>query len=421
MSEYIELDLMSDPDALAEEGFDFLATVIPGYTTRPGNIETVLTEANAQIGADVVEQVSQVPPILFSYFGQAFLGLPMREALPAVATAAITFAPESQAMQIDDGWQLLVPNPSGIDVAFTTDDPLLAPAGGGVVTVGITAMDPGMAGNGSFGIAEPIEQVEWVTLIEVTVPAINGSDEESDDDYLNRLSEALSIYAPRPILAVDHATMARQVEGVGKTTALDLYQPGTDDQPVNSGTWVGAGPANPVNAGAGVYGVERCVTTVILDEQGNPPSQALKQSVFNLLDQSREVNFYVYVIGPSTHMVDVTVTVVAYPNYSLAAVKENAENALREWLANWTGASVAGTGGTSWVNDTKLRINEVIDYVNRADGVWYAESPTDVTFAVDGAAPVSTDVVLTGPAPLPIAGNIVVTVKAPPSSSGTTA
>lgn len=64
MAEYVELPLIDDADALVELGIDYLQQTVDGYTSRPGNVETILLEANGQIGAEVVAQASVVAPII---------------------------------------------------------------------------------------------------------------------------------------------------------------------------------------------------------------------------------------------------------------------------------------------------------------------------------------------------------------------
>ena len=83
-----------------------------------------------------------------------------------------------------------------------------------------------------------------------------GADEESPDDYLDRLTEPLRMVALRPILPQDFAILALQNEGVGRAVALNLYDPAT-------GTWDN----------------ERTVTLILADADGMPLGDELKQQV----------------------------------------------------------------------------------------------------------------------------------------------
>ena len=413
MADYVELALVDDPDALLEIGVNYMEAAIPGFVARPGNPETVLLEANSQIDAEVVQQAALVAPAVFAYAGAALFGIPPHAATPATTTATITFAADTPASMVDAQSLLSVPHPSGEHVIFTTDTDVAAPQGGGNVLVGVTALEPGTSANGAFGVAELIDVVDGVQ--EITVNAASGGvDAESDEDYLDRLSDALTLLAPRPILPNDFATMARQVPGVGRTHAIDLYQPGTND---NIAAGQPGGPLNvegsPVAAGAGVSPVERCVTTVITGLDGQPPSQTLMHNVWTTLDGAREVNFLAYVIAPRYTKIDVQATVRAFPGYTSADVEQAAESMLATWLDPNNFAQAGSTGGSEdvWAADTVARIYEAVDWLNRAAGVHYVVS---VQLRKHGdAAWSNVDVPLPGVAPLPLVGDLSVVVQLP--------
>jgi hypothetical protein len=397
---YIELDLYTDPDALVQVGVDYMEIAIPGFEARPGNVETVLLEANAQIGAEVVEQVTQIDPLIYAGIGDQLLGIAPYVATPAVATAVITFGSDTPAVMMPAGSLIAVPSPTDEPIAFATDQDVLAPQGGGDVTVGVTALEPGSAGNGCFGDAEPIDIVEGVDSIVVSTSS-GGTDDEESEDYLARLVDAMQILAPRPILPNDFAVMAQQLPDVGRATTLDLYQPSTAQ----------GGYGEPRDA-AEHTDVPRCVTVAITAAAGEPPPDALLEQVYELLDSRREVNFLVYTIPPTYTEIDVRATVVAYPGYDAATVEANAQSTLATWLSpqGW-GEPPTVPGGTSagWVADDTVRLYEAIDYLNRADGVHYVVSvelkkSSDSTWS-------SADVVLTGPVALPRPGTFEITVQ----------
>ena len=396
----IELELIADPDAMAASGEAYMEATIPGFELRPGNVEHVLLYANAQIGAEIVEQAAQIDPLIFSYLGQDLLGIPARTATPATATASVTWAADvADATVLPAGSLVAVPSPSDEPVVFQTDVNLSAPAGGGVMTVNLIALEEGEAGNGCFGQAEPIDIVDGVERIDVTNPSAGGTEDETSDEYGARLAEALTILAPRPILPNDFATLARQVPGVGRATAIDLYQPATAAG--GYGTPRGASPAT---------NVPRCVTVVIAVEDGGAPSDALMQEVYNRLDGNREVNFLTYVVPPGYTTIDVTATVTAYPGYDPAIVEQAAEQALADWLnpGDWGTPPGAATG--EWIFDNSVRYFEAIEHVNRADGVHYVNA---LQLRKAGGTFGTADIALTTPVGLPQPGTIAVTVNSP--------
>lgn len=400
MAEYLELPLTADATALSDIGKDYLAEEIPDWNPRPGNVESILLESTGQIGAEVVDQAAQVPPVVFAYFGSWLLGIGLREATPAVSSVAFVFA-AGVATAVPEGTLLAAPNPDGESYVFQTDAEVRSDATPPLTTT-VTALEVGAAANGCVGPCELIDVINGVTSATMTDVASLGADEEDADAYLDRLADALTVLAPRPILPQDHATMARQIEGVGRALAIDLYQPATAE----------GGYGTPRGAAA-LTNVPRCVTVAITAEDGTAPSAALMQTVWTALDGAREVNFLEYVIPPTYTTIEVQATVVAYPGYVLSEVKAAAEEMMRTWLdPNGWGAEEIGEQ-QGWARQTSARIYEAVDYLNRADGVQYVST---VQIRKTGGVFASADIPLTGAAPLPLAAagaGITVTVNAP--------
>ena len=396
----IQLELIADPDALADAGIRYLETAIPGFEARPGNVETVLLYANAQIGAEIVEQASEIDPLIFSYLGEDLLGIPAREATEATGSLTVTWAADVVTATLYPAGSLIaVPSPTGDAVSFQTNVDLEAPAGGGVQTVAITALEAGEASNGAYGDAEPIDIVDGLETINVAVPTSGGTEDETTDEYLARLAEALTILAPRPILPNDFSVLARQVPGVGRATTIDLYQPSTGQG--GYGTPRGASPQT---------NVPRCATVVMTGSDGAAPSNALMQQVYTLLDQSREVNFLVYTIPPGYDAIDVQATVRAYPGYLPDTVEAAAELELTNWLdpAAW-GTPPGGFGG-EWIFDNTVRLYEAVDVLNAAAGVHYVET---VQIRKQGGSFGTADIPLKTPVGLPTPGTFSITVTVP--------
>ena len=90
------------------------------------------------------------------------------------------------------------------------------------------------------------------------------------------------------------------------------------------------------------------------------------------------------------------------------ATLADAEARLREWMNpnDWARPTLADD--TMAVED-KVRIYEVIEYVNRAEGVWYVVDGT-VELSLDKVAWQNTDLTLPGPLPIVTADEITLTV-----------
>lgn len=397
MAEYIELPLLADATALGDLGKTQMATDIPGWDARPGNAETVLLESNGQIAAELIDQVGQVPPVVFSYYGDWLLGIGLREAVPASGLVTVVFN-AGAVVTVPEGTLFAAPNPDGESYVFQTDAEVRSDAADKTTTA--TAIEAGASANGCVGVCEPIDAVAEVTSLTIS-GTTGGVDAETGDEYLDRLTDALTILAPRPILPQDFATMARQVPDVGRAVAIDLYQPSTAEGGV--GDPRDAAPHSPI---------ARCCTVAITKDDGTMPEQALMQLVWNVIDGAREVNFLAYVIPPTYTTIDVQATVVTYPGYLPAEVQQACQEMMSQWLNPSTWGSEEIGEETGWARVTSARIYEAVDYLNRATGVNYVET---VQLRVSGGAWSSVDIPLPGTAPLPNVGDVSGIVANSPS------
>src|SRR5262245_33606062 len=90
MTDYISPPLVTEPDDLAAEAFDYLEANIDGWLPSPGNLETWQIEAISQLASELMYVVSAVPTSIFRYFGETLLGLAPQEAVSAYATTTWT-------------------------------------------------------------------------------------------------------------------------------------------------------------------------------------------------------------------------------------------------------------------------------------------------------------------------------------------
>lgn len=233
MPEYIDVPIETDPEVLSGEVFDYLQARIPGWVPNAGNLETILTEALARIGAEIRDVASRVPVSVFRWFG------PLVGVYPVDATSAV--AQTTWTMIDDSGYTIPADTLIGIRAAgdqlviFQTIDDVIVPPGdtmtavGGVTAIAVT---PGAAGSGLGTPGQEIELsslLDYVTAVTLVAATTGGIDAEADFDYLNRLRTELQLLTPRPILPQDFAVLARNISGVARALAIDLYKPGTDE------------------------------------------------------------------------------------------------------------------------------------------------------------------------------------------------
>lgn len=410
---YLELDLTGDFDALANIGQNYLRTQIPGWEPRPGNIETILIEGVAQMLAEVIDQVSLVPPAVFAEMGQTIFNIPMRPAIPAVATSTFIVDASAPAMTIGQGTQITVETPSGDSAVFgTTRDQVVTSSGAAQsFNIPVQSLVPGEDANGASGdsdldTANLVTEIAGVSQV-IVAPAQGGVEEEDQDAYLDRLSDLLIIMAPRAITARDYGIVGRQVPGVGRVLVLDLYVPAAGQ--FAAGTAVGDSGAPEVQAAA-QRNVARATTLAVTAEGGLPPDQTLLQRVYDTMVAASEVNTLSYAMAPTYTTIDVQGTVVAFPGYDPGTVADAAEASVREWLDPNAWGQDPQNREPTWAQNTIARLYEAVDWGNRGLGVHYVES---IQIRQADGAWGTVDVPLLGDAPLPLPGAINFVGQAP--------
>jgi hypothetical protein len=365
MAGYIAPPLVTEPADLADTAFEYLEGQVDGWLPSPGNLETWLIEAQAQLAGELMDVASAVPTSIFRYFGSSILGLPPLEA--TAATGATTWTvKDALGYTILAGTLVGIPAAGDVLLAFevATDTPI--PAGATTaIGVPIVAQESGDEANALTGAPQLIDALDYVVSVTLDAPTSGGADGETDDEYLNRLVELAQLSSPRPILPNDFAVLARTVPGVGRASAIDLYNPGP---PITTNT-------------------PRCVTVVVADDAGEALSSTIMGQVDAYLQAQREVNFLVFVIAPTYLAVAVTFTVKVYPDYLATDVVARAKQAVTDYLtpANW-GALPYGEAPT-WLPDTTVRYLEVAEVINRVEGVWYIGALTVQGGTVDVALP----------------------------------
>jgi hypothetical protein len=385
MSSYIPVPVDSEPTDLAGAAFDYLQGQVPGWEPANGNLESWLIEALSLIAGELRALTALVPDAIFGYYGASILGLPPYPAVQANAMTTWTMV-DNAGYTITAGTVIAVTPPaSTTGYGFTVDADVVIPAGQTVAAgVECHALEAGAAASGLTGTVQVIDSLVFVQGVTLDGPTSGGQDAETTDAYLSRLSALLTLLTPRPILPTDFAIIAqREVEGVGRAVAIDLYNPGP-----------------PINANC-----PRCVTVVVVGPDGQPVAPEVKTEVDDLLQSEREVNFLVFVADPTYSTIDVATTFHSYAGWDPAAVQASVVTALQNYLnpANWGVPPFGDPSTSSWINQPKVRYLELAQAINNVDGVHYIDT---LAFGLHGGAQGQADVVMAGVAPLPEPGTI---------------
>jgi hypothetical protein len=387
---YIDVPIDTEPVDLAEDAYSYIEEKVPGWLPSPGNLEAWLIESLSQIAAELRALCALVPASIFAYYGESVLGLPPYEATQATGSTTWT-AIDAAGYTVDTGTLISITPPASLDAyAYEVVTAFTIPNGQTTASaIEVRAIEAGAAGSGVTGAVELLDQLDFITTVTLDSATSGGQDAETDEEYLDRLSDLLTLLTPRPILPKDFSLLVqRMIPEIARATAIDLYNAST--QQTNEA---------------------RCVTVVVVDESGEPVSATVKNQALSLLQSTREVNFLVFVADPAYTTIDVAFSVSSYPGYVTTDVAARVTEALTNYLdpGNWGIPPYGDTSGRSWINDTSVRYLELAEVVNSVDGVHYIIS---LTFAKAGQTKGTADVVMTGIAPLPRPGTISGTATA---------
>jgi uncharacterized phage protein gp47/JayE len=384
---YVTLPIQTDPEDLAELAFDTLRAAIPGWEPSDAQFDTVLLRAFAQIAAEIRDVASDVPAAVFRAFGASLMNLPPQEATRAVGATTWT-AIDTAGYTIPAGTLIGIPAAGDDLVIFEVDQEVTISPGQSATSAGavpIVAVDAGASGSGLLATPVLVDALDWINTIALTSTTTGGVDAEEDTDYLDRLAEQLQL-PRRPVIPADFEILARSVTGVQRAIAIDGYNPG--DLSSNN---------------------ERMIALAVHDAVGAACSAGVKNTLDAAIEAAREVNFVVNVIDPTSNVIDVTFTAVAFPGYDVAQVEADADAAVAAFLNPATWGS-APDRERAWLPEKKVRYLELAAALNAVPGLDYLST---LTFRKSGDSHGTSDVTMTGVAPLPAAGTITSTVTAP--------
>jgi hypothetical protein len=390
MTRYIVLPIPVDPLQITEGAYDNLATLVPGWEPADGNLDVWILQTIGNIAADLSEIARDVPDDIFRYFGSSILGITPKTSTFAYFEATWS-ALDTAGYLIPAGTTVAVKNDQGDLSAFQTVDDYSIPAGQtSLAPVLLTAVEPGSLANGlSTGTVDLIDSMSWVDTIVGQYTTRGGVDGETDDEYFARMVDEIRLMSPRPILPDDFGVLAKRVDGIDRAYAVNLYKADTNTTPV-----------------------ERCVTVVVTDLNGEPPVTTAVTEADTLLENMSEVNQLVYVIPPEYQTVNCDVSCVCFSNYDPIAVQAAVLQALQDYISpKFWGLTVSGgTEISTYVPINIVRLYEVSWAINQVPGVDYITAHSLLLNSAENDVNLAS---ATNPVVLPRPGTINVTVTAP--------
>jgi hypothetical protein len=385
--EYVNVPIETEPDNLAELAYSKLQSYYPDWIPHDGELDSWMIAALARQAAEVRDVASDVPAAIFRYFGAKLLNFPPIDDVAATLAVTVTMKDNSGYSLPSNTLAVGLRDAGGVLRGFQNSDLINIAPGSTTAAVTLVATEEGSAssGLGPTGTnAELVTALERVSSVVTIGLSSGGQDAETDLAYLNRLAQELSLQAPRPIKPPDFAIYAKNIGGVTRALALDLYDP-----ILNTYT-------NP-----------RTVSVAITDNAGNPASSATKAAVLAYLQAARETNFLVYVIDPTYTTIDVQWDVNAYPGWDSLTVSANVNAAIAAYLNPLTWGNPPFGDKDNWLQQSSARFRDLIAVVGKAEGV---QDINFVKIRTGAGAFLEQDIALSGAAPLPHLGTCTGTV-----------
>lgn len=238
---YIQLPITVDADALTQQIMSNLADYFPGWVPREGNLEVALIEQIALLIAEAATAASDVPALIFEYFGTLVNITPIPGAYEQIQVTWTLVSPATGAgYQIPAGtiagfyWQ-------GAAYQFETIQDYTIAAGSSSMNLIMQSVATGsvydldaLATNSSFHTSQYLilstQDPLVSTVLIISTPATlstltRATDPEGSSAYLNRLANELQLLAPRPITPSDYSSFSQNVNGVYRATTYDGINP----------------------------------------------------------------------------------------------------------------------------------------------------------------------------------------------------
>jgi uncharacterized phage protein gp47/JayE len=333
----------------------------------------MLLEALAQEVAELIFAANRIPDAVVETMLKLY-GIERDPGAPPTVTLQF-FMSATTGYTIPAGTTVRLDLEGGLEpIVFTTDIELTIPIGVSTGTVPATGDRFTDEANGVV-IGSPVELLDSIVSVDQVQTydlVTGGAGPEEDADYFERGVQRFARLTDTLVLPSHFVSAALEETYVERAFVLDNYNPAND--PDNNGP-IGSDSGHVTIA---VYGDNATVSA--------PNKTALEAK----MEASALANLDVHIVDPTITTVPINVTVQRVAGYDSATVQENITAALDAYLDPMTWA----WGGT-------VRLYELVEVINSAEGVDYIVSFTSPT----------TDTALAGVAPLADLGAVAITVN----------
>lgn len=464
MTEFVNVAIQTNEAELIDEAVDKLieemeAKGYVGWEPLEAGLETIVLGASGPLAATVAQVAATVPAAIFRAYGTQLVKLAFNEGAQATVFTKWTITESATETIIPEGTTLEL---GGIAFYVAAEVKVAAKATT-ATKVQIIANERGTEANGLSGTVEQVNPLSFATHVETEGETSGGTNQETDEAYLNRLAAQLALQAPRPITAENYAaftlTAPSTVAPVGRATAIDGYNGETHEtnahvtnnsteiteiasetgltvgtEVVGAGVPKGTTLVSKTKAGewrmsakatetttlktykfVGSYENPRYVTVFVANAKGEALSGALMTKIEEWLKGYRELNFKVVVAKPEENKVFVKAKVKVLPTFEALTVKANVETAIKNLLSpeKWGNPTGSTSGATQWLNYVvkggvgeklygTVKYNQVLGAIEAVPGVAYVVTGGEgLEIGLESGAKGTGDLAMVGAAPLP--------------------
>jgi hypothetical protein len=381
---YIDPELMTDETSVAEAILAGTAdridsaldlTADEGWEPAEGSPETSMAEAVGIIAATALSMVLDQERREFAAFGEIVLGMEREHAEPAIGYSRWDFSPPG-TYEIPDGSEMTLVAPNGQPVAYATVGDVTA-TGASATDVQVVALEPGSVANGLLGDAIDWEAIPFVVGVEMTTAPTGGTDEQTPEDYLDKVTRRARRMKTVPIVTDDYADAALDHPSVAAALAVRHLNNEAYPGPPASEGYVKLFLRGPTGLGV--------------------PSGVKAEVIEMMAGADRPLGVTVTVGDPELVSINITVSVRLKIGTDEAAAVEAVQAAITN-AYNPAGYAFDPSYPGNWKPPTTFvdRLITQFDVAALIDDLEGVDKVTDVSINGD------TDVSLTGWAPLPV-------------------
>jgi hypothetical protein len=363
---FIEVPIESDPQTMADNAIDVLADSWDGWEPNEGDLEVVVVEAVSQMAADAANVAAIMPAAAFEAIAERLFGVVPQTGAPATGTVTFTLL-DTDPHTIAAGTEIDIDG-----YAFSVDDDTDA-SGLTVAGVPVTANQNDTLANGLTGeTVTMIGPLVFIASVSLDAPTGGAVDPETEDQYLDRTSQALELQALTLVTPRDYELMALSQPTVGRATTVV-------DRP------------------------NRLITVTVSAEDGTVLTTAQKTALMTLFNTYRQTTWTVSLGDPTRTTINVTFQIHVYDGFDPVATIGNAVSLVTDFLNPATWGSTQTDTGTPVV-EPRVRKNQLVDVIADATGVQYVIDLTITGSA--GSVQSNGDWLMPGTVPVPVAGTI---------------